>query len=276
MSRTANSWRASPLVQTPAAELRALGAAVALLTRVPVPGRWLGGDAGGTYVVRGAVYFPLVGGGVGLAVAGTAAASALWLPTLVAAVLAVSVDIALTGALHVDGLADSADGLAGRDRDHSLAIMRDHNVGVYGVAAISIDLLLKTATLAALVGPVFGAGAVLVVAAYTLSRAAPLPLACLLGYARTAGTGHALVNGLTNRRAAVGVGVAIVLAAATGGWVGSAGWTVAAMLVTGLLLTLAVGLAARRRIGGVTGDVLGAAVELSLLGGLVVAAGGIS
>lgn len=276
MTTTGNGRRASPLVMVTAAELRALGEAVALLTRVPVPRRWLSGGAGRDHVVRGAVYFPLVGAGVGLAVAGTAVASALWLPALVAAVLAVSVDIALTGALHLDGLADSADGLAGRDRDHSLAIMRDHSVGVYGVAALGIDLLLKTATLVALVGPGLGVGALLVVAAYTLSRAAPLPLACLLDYARTQGTGLALVKGLTRRRAAFGVGLAIVLAAAPGGWAGSASWTVAGMLVTGAAFTLVVGLVARRRIGGVTGDVLGAAVELSMLGGLLVAAGGIS
>ena len=252
----------------------ALAAAVTLLTRVPVPRRRATGHADDTDIARGAVCFPLVGAGIGLVVAATATLCALWLPPTVAAVLAVSVEVVLTGTLHLDGLGDSADGLAGTSREHTLAIMRDHSVGVYGVTAIGLVLLLKATALAALVGAGTGAGAIalVVVAAYTLSRAAPLPLAALLDYPRAEGTGRGFVHGLTPRRAAAGIGVAI-LVTAVAGWTAAAVLVVTAMLAAGVVATLAVGLAAYRRIGGVTGDVLGASVELTLVAGLLVAVG---
>jgi adenosylcobinamide-GDP ribazoletransferase len=256
--------RSRPVAMATSA-VHALTDATTLLTRLPLPRTRPPSEA---EVVRGAVCFPVVGAGIGLAVAATATTCALWLPPGVAAVLAVAVDLRVTGALHLDGLADSADGLAGSDRDHALAIMRDHSVGVYGMIAIGLDLLLKSAALAALVVPGSGAGAVApVVAAYALSRAAPLPLACLLDYPRAEGTGRAIVQGLTPGRVAAGVGVAAVVAVAAG----SA--TAAAMLAAGAIATLAVGVTARRRVGGVTGDVLGASVELAVLSALVVAVG---
>lgn len=257
----------SPVVTAATAAVHALIDATTLLTRVPVPRRRRRRPSEAR-VARGAVCFPLVGAGIGLAVAATAMTCARWLSPEVSAVLAVAVELGLTGALHLDGLADSADGLAGSDRDHTLAIMRDHSVGVYGMTAIGLDLLLKSAALAALVEPGSGAGAIgPVVAAYALSRAAPLPLACLLDYPRAEGTGRAVVRSLTPGRAAAGVGVAVVVAVAAG----SA--TAAAMLAAGAIAALAVGVTTRRRIGGVTGDVLGASVELTLLSALLVAAG---
>ena len=269
MTVAANGSGRAPLVDAATAAACALAEAVTLLTRVPVPRRRPAGHVDDAGVVRGAVCFPLVGAGIGLAVAGTATICALWLPPAVAAVLAVSVEVALTGALHLDGLGDSADGLAGSGRDHTLAIMRDHGVGVYGATAIGLDLLLKATTLAALTGT----GTVaLVVTAYALSRAAPLPLACLLDYSRAEGTGRVFVHGLTPRRAAAGVGIA-VLVTAVAGWTATAVLVVTAMLAAGAVATLAVGVAAHRRIGGVTGDVLGASVELTLVAGLLVAVG---
>lgn len=247
------------------AAVHALIDATTLLTRLPLP---RGRRPSEAHVARGAVYFPVVGAGIGLAVAATATTCARWLPPEVAAVLAVAVEVGLTGALHLDGLADSADGLAGSDRDHTLAIMRDHSVGVYGMTAIGLDLLLKSAALAALVEPGSAASAIgPVVAAYALSRAAPLPLACLLDYPRAEGTGRAIVQRLTPGRATAGVGIAAGVAVAAGST------TAAAMLAAGAIATLAVGVTALRRIGGVTGDVLGASVELTLLCALVVAAG---
>lgn len=243
--------------------MRALADAVALLTRIPLPDWRRGAAVGDVDIARAAVWFPLVGAGIGLIVAGTAILGGRVLPAVVAAVLAVTLETVLTGALHLDGLADSADGLAGGDRDHTLAIMRDHGVGVYGAAALVMALLLKATVLAALLAA--GAGAVpLVVAAYALSRAAPLPLACVLDYARAEGTGRALAQGLGARRAAAGVGMAVLVSAI-------AGWTAVLMLSAATVTTVAVGRAAYRRIGGITGDVLGAGVELALQAGLLVA-----
>ena len=243
MTTAAHGSGRAHLVDAVKAAACALADAVTLLTRVSVPRRRPAGHIGDADVVRGAVCFPLVGAGIGLAVAGTATLCALWLPPAVAAVLAVSLEVTLTGALHLDGLGDSADGLAGTSRDHTLAIRGDHGVGVYGATAIGLDLLLKATALAALTGT----GTVApVVAAYALSRAAPLPLACLLDYPRAEGTGRAVVHGLTSRRAAAGIGIAVLVTAV-------AGWTATAMLAASALATLAVGLAAYRRIGGVTG-----------------------
>lgn len=187
------------------------------------------------------------------------------LPALLAATLAVALELAVTGALHLDGLADSVDGLAGRDPGHSLEIMRDHSLGAYGGTALALDLIAKSVAL----GTVAASGAVLpVVAAFAVSRTAPLPLAAALPYARRGeGTGRLLADRLGARGAATGVALAIVVAVAATGV--SALETLACLAV----VSAGVGWLARRRLGGVTGDVMGAAIELTATLGLILAAG---
>jgi adenosylcobinamide-GDP ribazoletransferase len=215
--------------------------AVAFLTRVPVG---TGGD-----LARAAPLFPLVGAAIGGIVGGTAALLTPAFPALAAAGIAVAVELALTGALHADGLADSADGLAGRTPERALAIMRDHAVGTYGACALILDVLLKTVALA------HAPDVLAVVAAFAVSRAAPLPLAAALPYARsTEGTGRAFTRDLGAARAAVGLALAAAIAVAAGQPL-----TLAALAGT----TLAIGALARHRLQGVTGDVLGAATELT-------------
>jgi len=177
-----------------------------------------------------------------------------WSSSLIAATVAVAADAAVTGMLHLDGLADSADGLGARDRERALAIMRDHSVGAYGTSALVLDLLLKSAALGALAER----GEVLpVIAAFAVSRAAALPLAAALPYARPEGTGRAL-HGLSPRVAAAGLVLAVALAVPAPG-----------TLVAAAAVVAAVGLIAHRRLGGVTGDVLGAAIELTATAALV-------
>jgi adenosylcobinamide-GDP ribazoletransferase len=247
-------------------ELRAVGrmllVATGFLTRLPV--RPVSSLPGGSFA-RAAVLFPVVGATLGALVGGVAVALALALPALLAAALAVALELAVTGALHVDGLADSADGLAGRDADRSLEIMRDHAVGVYGASALALDLLAKVVALGALAE----SGAVLpVVVAFALSRAAPLPLAAILPYARPgAGTGRLLADHLETRRAVAGVALAMLIAVAASGV-----WALPALACLALV-TGTVGALAGRRIGGVTGDVMGAAIELTATLALVLAAG---
>jgi adenosylcobinamide-GDP ribazoletransferase len=237
--------------------LDALATALGFLTRVPVPGR---GD-----LVRAAPLFPLVGAALGAAVGACAAGLADLVPVLAAAAVATALELILTGALHLDGLADSADGLAGRERDRALEIMRDPLLGTYGGAALALDLVAKVGALAALAE----ADQILpVVAAFAAGRAASLPLAAALPYARRdGGTGSLLAGRLRAAPAAAGV----VLAAAIA--VGAAGWTGAAILACLAVVTPVTAVLARRRIGGVTGDVLGAATELTTTAGLIVAAG---
>jgi adenosylcobinamide-GDP ribazoletransferase len=240
--------------------VRALGAAVAFLTRVPWLARF---QFTSVDLVRGAPAFPLVGAAIGALVGGAVVAgTGLGLPTLLAAALAIGLEVMLTGALHLDGLADSADGLAGRTPERALQIMRDPGVGVYGTAAVALDLLVKVVAVGSLppadVVPVL-------IAVYAVSRAAPLPLAAGLPYAGTAGTGKAFVDGVGWARAAAGAGISALVA------VGAvAAWAALALLATLVVMTGAVAVGTRRRLDGVTGDVLGAAVELVVLACLVV------
>ena len=241
----------------PAAELRGLAAAVSFLTRVPV-GRWVELDAAD--VARGGALFPLVGAGIGTVVGAIAQSTGSSLTAPLAALLGVAAGAVLTGVLHLDALADTADALAAQTRERALEIMRDHAVGAYGAVALVLDLGLKTAALAALVGrhdAVRGA-----VCAAAAARAVPVVLSVALPYARqTAGLGRVL-GGTGWQRAAVAVGTAIVLCTLL---------HAALLLAVVAGIAIACGVAARRWLGGVTGDVLGAAAELSETGALIAA-----
>ncbi|SEF14688.1 adenosylcobinamide-GDP ribazoletransferase [Jiangella alba] len=180
---------------------------------------------------------------------------------LVGAVAAVLVTVIVTGALHEDGLADTADGLwGGATRERRLEIMRDSRLGTYGALALAGDLLLRVALLATV-----GAGsdafadvARLLVAGHVIGRAAPLVLAAWLPPARTDGQGRRLGRlGVVD--SLVAAATVLVVAVLTAGWWAPVLLAAAAVPVLGLRR------AARRRIGGVTGDVLGAAVALTTL-----------
>jgi adenosylcobinamide-GDP ribazoletransferase len=228
-------------------------AAMTFLTAVPI-GRRV--DVGERDLRAGAVAFPIVGGLVG-ALAGVVSWGATFaLPSLVAAVLGVAVGVLVTAALHVDGLADVADGmgaaLAGRDPS---AAMRDPRLGTFGGATLALDLILKTSVLMSLVaGQRFPLE---LVAAAALARVAPLGLAMALPYISpdsgsgrwTSGVGPGVCLGATAIASAVG--------AATIGPV------FLAMLGTGVLVTTLLGRWSAVHLGGVTGDVLGASAELT-------------
>ena len=196
--------------------------------------------------------FPLVGAGIG----GVAAFAFLLVQLLglgdwPAAVLAVLASIVLTGALHEDGLADTADGLiGGQDREQRLAIMRDSRHGTFGVVAIVLSVLLRVTALADIGDPIH-AGLALI-AAHAASRAA-LPVAMLvLAPARADGLGAAA--GRPRTRLAIGalaIGLLTTLAA-LGPMRGATAFGLASAAI------FASGALAHRRIGGYTGDVLGA------------------
>jgi adenosylcobinamide-GDP ribazoletransferase len=236
--------------------------AAAFLTRVPLaaPG------PAGRPLAAGAWAFPLVGAGIG----GVAAfffllAQLLGFGDGPAALLAVLAGAALTGALHEDGLADAADGLfGGDDRERRLAIMRDSRHGTFGVLALVASVLLRVAALARLGDPLH-AGLALV-AAHALSRAL-LPAAMrVLKPARADGLGAGAGTPSPAQTAvAVALGGAIALAA-LGPLRG---------LLALLAAAAAVGAAARlarSRIGGYTGDVLGAFQQIGEIAMLLAAA----
>ncbi|HYH54178.1 MAG TPA: adenosylcobinamide-GDP ribazoletransferase [Solirubrobacterales bacterium] len=239
---------------------RSLAVAGAFLTRLPLgPGASADPDA----LARAAFLFPLVGAAIGLAVGATALGLAEVLPAFIAGLLAVALELALTGALHADGLADSADGLGGRDREHSLAIMRDHTLGTYGACALGLDLVVKAAAIGALAeGEELGA----IVAALAISRAAALPLGRYLPYARSgAGTGRLLSGKVGTGSFLLGTGLALAIAGAAAGAAGTA------LFACAVAATAVVGLLSLRHLGGITGDVMGAAIELSATLALVLA-----
>jgi adenosylcobinamide-GDP ribazoletransferase len=230
---------------------------VSFLTRVPV-GRRLALDAAD--VARGGALFPVVGAGIGAVVGGIAQSTAGGLTAPLAAVLALAVGAALTGVLHLDALADTADALGAPTRERALEIMRDHAVGAFGAVALVLALGAKTFALAALVAHHDALRAT--VCATAAARVVPVVLSVTLPYARpAAGVGRVL--GTTGRpRAALAAAIAIALCVAL---------HAAVVLPVVAAIGIACGLAARRRLGGVTGDVLGAAAELSEIAALTVA-----
>jgi adenosylcobinamide-GDP ribazoletransferase len=240
------------------AELRALAAAVALLTRLPLGSR-VRVDADD--VARALAWLPLVGVGLGGAVALAARGLEGRLDDGPAAVLIVAAWALATGAIHLDGLADSADALGGGDRERRLAIMRDSQIGSFGALALVLVVVLKIALVAA----VLARGHHLwLIAIPAVARSAASALSAALPYAREQGTGAALVSG--GRRAerlAVAVATAMVVALACARLRGLLA------VVAVMLVAVVVGRLAQRRLGGVTGDVLGATIELAECAALV-------
>jgi adenosylcobinamide-GDP ribazoletransferase len=228
-------------------------AAARYLTIVPFPGR---AHASMEVLGRSAGWFPIVGIGLGGVLALVERLTGWLFSPLLAALLTVTVWKLLTGGLHLDGLADCLDGLVGRDAEHRLAIMRDSRIGAFGAIGLILFLMLEIVALAELTRDArWGA----LVAAPAIARATPAVIGRLFSPARADGQGAAFRMGL--RPSAVVVGTMVALAAATLvlGWPGVA--AVAAGMAAGVGLAAFLG----RRLGGVTGDVLGAAVEVSEL-----------
>jgi adenosylcobinamide-GDP ribazoletransferase len=234
-------------------------AAVQFLTRLPIPERLTGGAT----LPRAAPYFPLVGALLGLAAGSVDAALRAHLAGEAAAAATVSFLVLATGALHEDGLADSADGFGGgaRSRERILAIMRDSRIGSFAAVAIGLSLLLRTVLIAAL--PVRHALAG-IVCAETLGRWSVLPLAFWLRAARqdprAGGQGAALARQLSPFALTLGTLIAV---AVTAGLARTAGWQIWTVC---LVLTASSALYFHRRLGGVSGDCLGATVQLVAIG----------
>jgi adenosylcobinamide-GDP ribazoletransferase len=237
-------------------------AAIGFLTRIPT-----GTPAEQGWRLADAAWaFPLVGAGIGV-VAGLAyfTAELLGLGDGPAALLAVLAGVCVTGALHEDGLADSADGLiGGADRQSRLAIMRDSRHGTYGVLAVVLSVALRAAALAQ-TGEAVYAGLALI-AANAASRAL-LPAAMrVLRPARADGLGaEAGRPRLAPVIAALAIGVAVSLAA-LGPGLGLSAFAASAVAVA------AAAKLAHRRIGGYTGDVLGALQQIAEIVMLLAAA----
>lgn len=236
------------------ARVRELQLAAMILTRLPA-GR-IPGEA--PPIARATWAFPVIGALLGV-LAGIVFALASWLglPAFAAALLAIAAGVLATGALHEDGLADTADGLGGGGTvTRKLEIMKDSRIGSYGVLALLLTLGLTASGMAA-------AGTLpLFVVIGTASRAMMLLPMVFLSPAREDGLGRS-ATAETDGRFLAAMGLTLALTLATGAM---------PILATMLLCTLAVMLLARRQIGGQTGDVLGATQKLTECTGWLTAA----
>ena len=209
-------------------------------------------------------WFPLVGALLGGAIgAAWWAAEELWAPPLAAA-LVLALDLWLTGMLHVDGLADSSDGLLPHaDRERRLAVMSEPAVGAYGVAVVATVLLVRFGALASL-----DAEPLLIAGAWCGARTVMAVAARAVPYARTEGGLASVFTGGDWRFVGLyGLVLAVSLGALAGG-----GRQTEIAVAAGMLAGAGVVRFAARRLGGFTGDVLGAAGIVTETVTLVVAA----
>ena len=249
-------------------ELRLFFIALQFFTRLPIPA-WVGFEP--AWLQQCARHFPAVGALVGLFSAAVfGLALQLW-PPLLAALLAISASVWLTGGFHEDGWADTCDGLGGAvSREKALLIMKDSRLGSYGALGLILMLGLKAGALAALAERSALLAAALLAWGHMASRLAPLLLMRSLPYAGDAE--HAKAKPLATQigagplLAALLSGAAFSLPLLAGPWPAHG----VLALLGSQLLAASLGLLwmqrwFRRRLGGYTGDNLGASQQLSEL-----------
>ena len=240
-------------------ELAKTALAIQFLTRLPLPAglRFSPERMAGT-----PAYYPLVGLMIGGVCAGVYWLAALLLPGHVGVVLALGAGLLLTGAFHEDGLADTFDGIGGGvTREKALAIMKDSRIGTYGTAALVIVLLLKAGTLAAMPALLVCAA---LIAGHGLSRLSAVLVIATSTYVRDEGTGKPVATGLSR----IGLAIACFTGVLT-----IVLWPLIqpfpAMLygLGGLVLGHAtMRLFFEPKLGGYTGDTLGAVQQASEIG----------
>jgi adenosylcobinamide-GDP ribazoletransferase len=230
-----------------------MSAALSLLTifgrgREPTPGAWQ--------------WFPIVGAAIGALVGSVWWLSDWAFPPLIAAVLVVIADLIVTGMLHMDGLADSADGLLPHaTRAERLRIMRAPDVGAFGVIAVAVTLLARVSALSAQAVSIG-----LLVALWCASRTVVAAVPAFVPYAREQGIASPMVTTPASALILVALVPAGVVAGVATGARGVAATVAAIVAVVGVVAL------AKRRLAGFTGDVLGAGIVVGETVGLVVAA----
>lgn len=249
-------------------ELRLFFIALQFFTRVPIPA-WVGFEP--AWLQQCARHFPAVGALVGLFSAAVFGGAMLLFPPLIAALLAIAASVWLTGGFHEDGWADTCDGLGGAvSREKALLIMKDSRLGSYGALGLILLLGLKAATLAALAERAPLLAVLLLAWGHMASRLAPLLLMRSLPYAGDAE--HAKAKPLATQigtgplAAALLTASALTLPLLAGPWpTGEVLLMLAAQLGAVALTLLWMQRWLRRRLGGYTGDNLGASQQLSEL-----------
>jgi len=247
--------------------------ATQFLTRLPTPAfRAFQAD----WLPQSARYFPAVGAVVGAISVGVWCLAARWLPAPVAVGLMLATSLLVTGAFHEDGFADSCDGFGGGETpDRVLAIMKDSRIGAFGAIGIFVMLGLKWSVLVSMPAPAF---TLVVVSAHVLSRWCACGLIWALPYVRIEADAKAkpLANTLSGRGWAVSGLVGCLAVAPFAMYTGGLARVheSAVLIVSGiaaLLTTFSTAAYVRRRIGGYTGDCLGAVQQLAELAFLLAA-----
>lgn len=231
--------------------MKRLLAAIRFLTILPLPGTWGTAEAD---LAHSTPFFPVVGLLLGSLAALLAWAAFLAAPPMVASVAVIVLLLAFSGGLHLDGLSDTADGLlSSRPRARILEIMKDSHIGSMGAMVIVCVLLTKFASLASLRQEYFWRAAFLMPLA---GRCTLVVHMALLPYVRPGGLGSVF---RTKRPRLAAIEAVVILLVACWAVLGIGGWIVAAICIA-----MAIGLAAyyRYRLGGATGDTLGAACEI--------------
>lgn len=240
---------------TPLITLADIPAALGLLSRLPVA-------SDGARGANCAWAFPIIGLILGAiaAVIGWVATS-LGLSNSLTAALVLAALVAMTGAMHEDGLADSVDGLwGGWDKARRLEIMKDSHIGAYGVIALALSLLLRWIALTALANA--GLLTVALIAVAILSRT-PMVIAM-------ATMPHARNDGLSASVGRVQLKTALIAAAiATALTIALVGWPAITPIIAVTIASTAVALIAQRKIGGQTGDILGATQQIAEIAALM-------
>lgn len=239
-------------------QLRLFFIALQFFTRVPVP-RWVGFEP--DWLHHASRYFPAVGIAVGAVAAAVYALAGMALPHVVAVLLSTIAGIYLTGAFHEDGFADTCDGFGGgQNRQRVLEIMTDSRIGAYGAIGIVSLLGLKCVTLACLPPQVL---LISLLIGHPLSRLASTALIWRLDYAKSEGKAKPLAQRMSTKEFAI----AIVTVALPAGALSLTGWLSWQALGAGVIaVALATVWLARKfvqRIGGYTGDCLGAVQQVT-------------
>ena len=241
-----------------AAPRHGLRGAVQFLTRIPIR------TATAPDLGAAVAWFPIVGAGIGLVCGLVVAALSFVVPMSVAAALGVLAGILVTGAFHEDGLADVADAFAGGwTREERLRILDDPRHGTYGVAALAGSIVARIACVATLTPAVAVGG---LVAAHCLGRATAVAAMSWAPRASGSGLGAEYIAASSRRRRVIAVLVACAVALVAIGW-----WALPAAALAAVCAALVVVLAIRR-IGGLSGDVLGAIEQVAETAVLVVVA----
>lgn len=246
--------------------VRGIRAAFVFLTRLPVGGfPYREAD-----LVWASAHFPLVGAALGLLLGALATLLIPPLGATVAALVVLAVSLLLTGAFHEDGLADTADALGGAfERERILTILKDSRVGTFGAAALMLSLALRAALLARL----DAAMPVALVLTQCVARTSPVWLSWALPYQTPDATSKSRLLGRARGTQALLATVWSTLVVFGSVYLGLLGLTRAlALFAAAAVVALLLGWRFRARLGGVTGDFLGALEQVTEVALLVVLA----